>query len=359
MSRAEAEARIRRLSDEFAAEVRRIYAEAEYHLIEVVARRIERGIDTSSGLGWAERKLAEIQALNKEIGNQIADLRKLDPKIEEAVTAAYNAGADRAAAELIKAKLTDLFADISVSRGTAVKTLAKAIVDALESSHLGILRMTQDAYRKIISEAAGKTLSGAMTRRQAAQQALSRFADKGISGFIDKAGRRWDIASYAETATRSATAQAAIQGHVDKLSGSGHDLVIISDSPEECELCRPWEGKICSISGGDPKYPSLDTAIAEGLFHANCTHRTHLYVEGLTRPYTNTENPEGYKEREQQRYIERGVRRWKNRQAAAITDDEKRLAGAKVKEWQSKMRGFIGDTGRRRDYDRESITRGR
>lgn len=362
VTREEAERRIRELQESYAAEVRRIYADAERQMIGRVARRIERGIDTTDGQGWAERKLAEVQALNREIQGEISDLRKLDPRIEQAVTDAYNAGADKSAAELIAAKLPDLNADMAFARGSAVRTLAAATVDALSSTHLRILRTAQDIYRQTIGEAASQVLTGTMTRRQAAQMALNRFADKGVTGFVDSAGRSWDMASYAEMAVRSTANQAANQGHSDKLEAAGYDLVIVSASTESCPLCNEWEGKVLSLTGRTPGYPTIDEAAAAGLFHANCTHTTGIYLPGVTRPMDLLpldQRQDNYKERQQQRYNERMIRKWKNREAAAITDQERAGAKAKVGEWQARQRAFIAETDRRRDYGRESITRAR
>jgi hypothetical protein len=176
---------------------------------------------------------------------------------------------------------------------------------------------------------------------------------------MDTAGRRWDITSYAEMAVRSATGQAAVQGHINRLTDNGYDLVIVSDSPEECELCRPWEGQVLSVSGQTPGYPTVADATAAGLFHPCCTHTLGAYIPGLTRPMQGTENPQGYEERQQQRYNERMIRRWKRREAVAITDKDKALSTAKVREWQARQREFIEATGRKRLYYREQIKRAR
>src|SRR5690606_31642181 len=100
----------------------------------------------------------------------------------------------------------------------------------------------------------------------------------------------------------------------------GYDLVYVNDSPEECPICRLWEGKVLSITGRTPGYPTVDQARADGLWHPNCTHGTSPYIPGLTRLPTNTENPRGYEEKRRQRAIERQIRKWKRREAAAITD---------------------------------------
>jgi hypothetical protein len=335
-----------------------IYTEAERTMLEKVARRVARGIDQP---GWAERKLAETQQMRREIEREIQSLQKATGQVGDAVQAAYEVGAKEAERDLARTgalKSGETTATFGRASRAHIEALVRKTIDNLSATHLRILRATEDAYRGAIADAASQVLTGTQTRREAAQAALRRFADQGISGFRDAAGRNWDIASYAEMATRSATGQAAIEGHIDTLAANGNDLVIVSDSPEECEICRPWEGKVLSISGRTG-YPSLADARAQGLFHPSCTHTVGVYIEGLTRPMKGTKNPEGYTERQQQRHNERQIRHWKRREAVAITDQEKATARAKVREWQARQRAFIDETGRIRRRERESITRAR
>jgi hypothetical protein len=130
---------------------------------------------------------------------------------------------------------------------------------------------------------------------------------------------------------------------------------MVTDSPEECELCRPWEGKVLSSSGTTPGYPTVAEARDAGLFHPGCTHDLALYTPGLTRKPTDTDNPAGYEERQQQRYIERGIRQWKKREAVAVTDEAKALATAKKREWSGRMKRFVAEKDRLRQRGRESI----
>jgi len=244
--------------------------------------------------------------------------------------------------------------DLTTIRGAAIRRLVAATVNALDSTHFRILRDTQDAYRSVIAQVVEQMAAGGLTPRETAQAALNRWADQGITGFTDKAGRRWEMSSYADMAIRSAMAQAAVAGHLDILEANGEDLVICSDSPEECELCRPFEGKVLSISG-QAGYTSVLQAVEAGLFHPNCTHNLYIYIEGVTRPMVDTANPEGYADRQEQRAIERQIRHWKRRLGAAITDVDRRFSTVKVREWQARMRAFIERTGRLRQSDREQV----
>jgi len=112
-----------------------------------------------------------------------------------------------------------------------------------------------------------------------------------------------------------------------------------------------------------PGYPTLAEAQGSGLFHPSCTHSVSAYIPGLTeRPKrAQLANPGGYEIRQQQRYNERMIRKWKRREAAALTDEEREFARRKVREWQAIQQKHLALSGRefQRDYARESITRAR
>lgn len=355
-----------------AIEIRRIYAEAEVAILEKIASRLSRGIDHP---GWQERVLAEILEHAQEIEKILGSLGvEVPPLLAEIIARAYEMGIQSADADLqikttVRTKVdgtnitlvqTETVAGAFQSINPfAIQALAAATIGRIEELHLQILRRSNDIYRSIIAEVVGTALSGVDTRRQAAQRALNRFADRGIGAFIDRSGRVWDIATYTEMATRAAVIQSAVQGHIDRMIQQGRDLVIVSDHKEECDRCRRWEGKILSISGRTPGYPTVAEARAGGLWHPGCGHTINAYIPGRTEIPKGTEDPRGYEERQKQRYIERQIRRWKRREAAAITEEERRFAKAKVREWQARMRKFIEETDRRRKYERESITQAR
>lgn len=343
-------------AEQYAQEVRRLYAEAEQRMLAIVRKRLARGIDTD---GWAEKKLREIVTLRREIDAELGQLSLFAPTLEAEVEAAYLQGSAEAIKDLAGAAVTDIDADLSAAQQLAVRELVKTAVTNVQGTHLPILRAVDDMFRRVVVEATEQAAAGTVTRRQAASIALNRFADRGVSTFVDRAGRHWDMASYAEMATRSATGQAAVQGHLDRLAANGKDLVMVLDSPEECALCRPYEGKVLSISGTDEQYPSMASARAAGLFHPNCTHGTMLYTPGLTRRSAHTANAGRYEDRQKQRYQERMIRRWKRREAVAMTDEDAAKAKARIKVWQQAQRELTAQSGLRRDYARESLTAAR
>lgn len=337
-----------------------LYADAVAHLLRIVTRRLEQGIDAP---GWAERKLLQLAQLRQQAHAEIARLeRQAATAIRDAITHGHAVGTATAGADLRDAGATFGFGQTSTA---AVDALVAETITRLQGTHLQILRHIDDAYRQVIAEASsGQVLTGTLTRRQAAQRALDRFADQGITGFIDRAGRRWALESYAEMATRTSVGRAQVQGTLDRYQANGKDLVIVSDAPEECPACRPWEGRVLSISGRTPTGTrtggmevagSVAQAVSAGLQHANCGHRLGLFVPGLSRPMHGTADPDGYRERQTQRRLERNVRRWKRREAVAVEDQARRDARRRRAAAQSRLRAFVAEHDRKRLRARERI----
>lgn len=337
------------LGERLGARLLVIYTEAELAMLDRVARRLERGIDEQ---GWAERKLLEMTELKRETRSIIRALAaRGDQEIPSAIEDAYEVGLAEARSDLAKAEGEFVVA----SNPRLVTSLSREALTNVQATHLRILRSADDIYRSTIARGAAQVLTGTGTRRDAAQSVLNDFANNGVTGFIDSAGRQWDMASYAETALRSVTGRAAVSGHAETLEANGQDLVIVSDAPEECEICRPWEGQVLSLSGNDPNYPSLAEAEADGLFHPNCRHRLGIYIEGVTRSMGKTADPIGAQERAQQRYLERGVRQWKRREVVGLSEAERGSAAAKRSEWQTRLKSFVEENDRKRLRYRESL----
>ncbi|SET94893.1 Phage minor capsid protein 2 [Salinibacillus kushneri] len=353
-----------------AVEIGRIYADAENRILRQIARRLAQGIDEH---GWREKKITQFRNIRQSIEKEIENLDELTEKeLRKILTEAYGGGMKSADADiraLVQEGLDDtnitLSSNASVSGGfgavnqQAVEALAAETVDLLKRSHVQILRNTEDQYRNVVSQNIGDAVIGAETRRQATQRMLNEFADKGISNFVDKAGNHWEMQSYTEMATRASLGRAAINGHMNSMQDNGMDLAIVSDHPDECPDCKPWERQILSISGEDTRYPSVSDAEADGLFHPGCGHTLNAYVEGLTKVETPESDGAGYEVKKQQRYNERQIRRWKRRESVAMDEAEQKKAKAKIREWQARNRKLVENNNLRRKYEREQIKRAR
>jgi hypothetical protein len=154
---------------------------------------------------------------------------------------------------------------------------------------------------------------------------LDELAGKGITGFTDKAGRQWDLATYVEMATRTAVSSAWDDMQADMAVRSGLDLVETGTHSTEgsCPLCSPWLGRLLSLTGTTDGYPTVDEAKAAGWRHPNC--RCFWWVVGgrymtdVTNPVPIEDALEVYKHSQEQRAHERNVRAAGRRAQAAIT----------------------------------------
>lgn len=321
-----------------------IYEKAELSLIRSVAKRAMRGVD---GPGWTEAKLAEVHAVKREIRNTIRGLRTTrSPLMEKLLGEVYRNSA--------KAFVTDAQRFAGAIGLTAIEPNARRVAAILAEADLQmnamervILRKANDAYLEIISKVSAKTASGAITTRVATKEAVQEFAKRGITAFIDKAGRKWEMTTYAEMATLTAIQKSSIEGYTDTMQDYGYDLAVISSAGGgSCIYCEMWEGVIVSVSGENPNYPSLNDAYGAGVFHPRCIHELSTYYDGIDRntrdkPRVLTEESEGYTLRQQQRAMERQVRAWKREMAAAPDAESERYAYNKVREWQAKIRTHI------------------
>lgn len=352
----------RTLGADIAGTIAELYHGLEVQLADQISRQLRAGIEEPPD---AEAQLAALGILSRGARSLLNKIQNdLTGTVNQAVVLAYHRGGEAATAELAKrAGMSDaMLADLrrQLPQLGAIQRMVYALTSKLLGTHVRILRWDLDAYREVMAKTLlTGTLTGRETRLRNAQRAWEELLGRGITGFTDKRGRRWDLASYVEMASRTGTAQAAVQGGLDRLSAAGIDLVVVSNAPQECARCRPWEGKVLARSGppGERRVQALHgtqdrqvtvhvagtvgEAVAAGLMHPNCRHSLSAYLPGVTRLPEDTADPEGDKARQQLRALERKVRRDKLQAAAALDPAAKRSYEAKVRDTQAQIREHL------------------
>ncbi len=354
-------------ASDLAAGVLQAAEEAERRIIEKIAKRVAKG---GAAPDWAIRKQAELQALRAQVTAEINALSKqLEREIPLAVNGGYQLGVEGAADDLAGANITPGTGVLPAARAAAVASLVADTTKTLRGFTAQVLRDVEDIYQKVIKDVAPSVLLGTSTRLEATQRALDKFAAGGVTAFRDSAGRRWTMPAYAEMAVRTSTGQAAIKGHVDTLTAAGQQLVHIVPGPRPCDLCDDWAGKILLASGTDltvqtptgtvTAFATLAEARSQGWGHPNCRCTIALYVPGFSTLSTDRPGVDGYEDGQRQRAIERKIREWKLKEAAAVTPQGRARAKAKVREWQGEMRAHLkAHPDLRRLSHREQIRRG-
>lgn len=131
----------------------------------------------------------------------------------------------------------------------AVAATVAEVQGALESAGAMILRETRDIYRRIARQAAVEQITSGADNRRMLQRIIDEYANRGITGFRDRAGRRWSIDTYAEMTLRTAVNRAQNQGRIDGYQAHGVNLIKTSQHIGAHPWCIPWQNKVLALDG--------------------------------------------------------------------------------------------------------------
>lgn len=340
-----------------------LYGRAESVIARGLAARLVRGIADSD---WVDRRLIEVGAVRRWAGGVLGGAP--DREVAELLTQSARHGAAAVGGRLYAP-------DVSLR--------AEMLGQRLRGAERLAAEATAQAYRSAVL-AGGIQLTGTgsteLARRRSVQRALNQAMAQGITGFVDRAGRRWTLSGYVEMAAQTAATQAVLDGQIRQMAAEGLNLIIISAGPQECERCRRWMGKILTRDGSGEGGAtlvlpasattqrmvtvrvagSLAEATRAGLFHPRCRCRAGVYRPGLTGRYTRPD-PEGQKARDRLRALERRVRELRLREAAALDDKARNAARETRMVAQGRVAEHVKATaalGIRRDQRREQSNLG-
>jgi hypothetical protein len=258
----------------------------------------------------------------------------------------------------------------------SARMIADDLSKRLDAAALRITRFADDAYKAAVASGAVAQVLDKAVPLASQAQAWRELTAKGVTGFTDKSGRNWNLASYVEMATRTATQRAYNASHRDRLTLAGITYFTISTTGRPCPLCAPWEGKILADAGagiatepnasnGDPVTfhvsATIEEATAAGLFHPNCKHTLTGYLPGVTVLKLNQWTPAdeaAYQDTQTLRALERAVRASKQQAAGAVNDLDKRRAQARTRDLQAQIRDHANSTGLLRRPNREQPSLG-
>lgn len=273
----------------------RVYKDAYMEVVNQLKRQLERGLSTRH----AEALIQDIQEIIRQLDEYTYDWLVAN------VPLAYEIGSETAVQKLAQYGLPN----ISVSFGAVHLEAVRAIVvDTFQSVAGATKMMEQTLIRTLRDSSKGIFQRGLVTgetRRRLTKELMLDLAGKGFTyfedekgryiklkdyidfiaedswvGFVDAAGRKWDLLNYTEMLTRTKTAEAVSRGTENRLTENGLDLVYIVTSPACDDWCMFYAGKVFSISGTSKKYPPLREAPNGGTpFHPRCRCREAPFIE--------------------------------------------------------------------------------
>ena len=377
----------------------RIFEEIEQRLIQSLKRNLSRHQKEEEDEGfswtaWQAEKLRDLERFRKENAQIMAQFTdQIDSETRQIMQEQFDEGVngiDVPPAEPVP----DLPAEIRPEPQffgvdtTKVNKLIEDVTYLEKNAETAALRLTDDVYRQTVNRVQLAMATGSMTLQQAVDLAVKDFLDNGINCIVYRDGRRVNIADYVRMALRTTATRAMLQGKSAKYKALGYDTVQVSSYGMCSETCKPWQGRIYiedtfsdwdgevrehgGILWGKSNYcgkwfPLLSSAIEKGLFHPNCRHSISLWRDGdpLPESVDNTDSERRYKLEQQQRALEREIRKAK-RKVEGFTDPENiKKAKADLRKAQKELKDFInkvnaeeGETVLRRDEGKEKVYEG-
>ena len=380
--------------------VERAYADCVDRLIENIAKHLGSG-NAIRTADWELNKLQEMGKLTEENAKIInATLKSLPNVIKEALSdASKEALAD--IDKLIEEAITNGAIEQAPETYTkqVLEQLTQQALDDANLTNTTMLESSQAAYLtainnvvswaeneltsgqveealNIVNDAAMAQAVGSETRQQVMKKAIAHLSEKGIYGFVDRAGRHWTPEAYMGMVVRTTSHNTMIESVQARQKEYKSDIFQVSSHAGARPLCYPYQGKFYTwgnesgtFTDGDGKRhsykPISSTSYGKpaGLFGINCGHRPLPVIPGVSIPQDKqiqdkeTNNKE-YAELQKMRSLERDVREAKRKALAykaAGLDDEFAAQSKKVREAQAAYNQFAKAAGRKKRLDRTQV----
>ncbi|HWQ76564.1 MAG TPA: phage minor capsid protein [Syntrophomonas sp.] len=353
-----------------------LYSQAEMDILADMARRISTYDYFIPAAQHQFVKLQEMGLLHDEIVKKLSAMtgktqREIKRLMQEAGATALKA--DDSIYRKAGLNPTPLDAD------PALQSVLQSGFDKTSGLFTNLTQTTagaaQKQFERALDQAYMQVTSGAFDYNSAIRNSIKSLAERGLASIEYPGGKMDNI----EVAVRRAVVT-GVNSTAGKLSEAraeemGCDLVETSAHAGARPEHAVWQGKIFSRSGTHPKYPDFvketGYGTGAGLCGWNCHHSFQSYIEGVSDPaYTQAElddmNAEKYEYNgkkmteyeatQQQRHIERTIRKWRREYVAMdAASQPTEEAAAKIAHWQRVQRDFIKQTGLKRQGDREQI----
>lgn len=223
-------------------EIIEAYAAAEANLIGLVRDALAReAIGTAGFYQRQQQALAKVQSDARRALQQLTG--GLEESLQQLLISEYQA-------------TSTMITGGAVAQGVnapAIAAVAAEMATTLTSSHTTILRTVIDEYRRIISRGVTDAITSGQPQQQMIQGMLDKFADRGITSFTDRSGRRWSIRSYAEMALRTGVTRAQNEGRRTGYAKTGVELILVSSHVACAPQCLPFQGRVLAMRGGAGK----------------------------------------------------------------------------------------------------------
>lgn len=268
----------------------------------------------------AQKKLVEIirhkqaygsaavyeRSLLRQIQKELKKLKKSSKAlVEQLVRENYKTGLQSLIDDLLQddtaPRLFNMFSGLNTSQIELIVQNANA--DLNKAINL-VGRRVQDAVREAGIEATSEKLTTGQTVREMQKNLEKKFKQQNLTAVEYANGTKMPIEKYAQTVSRSTTAETQNKAKIVQGQDWGYDLVRFIEHSPTCAVCSMYQGRVYALtkeaangkykgSDGKPlRFPYLyDTALISGYstIHPNCRHRLSVLP---ARAYTTSEMEE-------------------------------------------------------------------
>lgn len=350
-----------------------MYSELEAYLLDEIIKHFNYNEEFINSDYWKASKLEELGLLNDNILKYIAKVTNRTPReIKDAFEKiGYNIFNENNLNEAYIGGLIRINPSILV-QNNVVHNLIENSYNETTKRFLEISKRvenaTRESYLNVVEKTYLQMTSGGITYQEAIRNSLVDLGNKGITTLtykvIDDDGnvkglRNYDIEGTVRRELITATNN--LTNKINEKIADDLDVEYIYLSEHIC--CRPthfpWQGTVIRRKElvNVTKYGEVD-----GLGGVNCHHYATPYF-GTARGtelkrISLEEATEQYRLSQEQRYLERGIRKWKRKERIfkRSSDNEYyKKCKDKVQEWQLRNKKFIENNNLKRDFSRENV----
>lgn len=353
-----------------------LFQQAEEDILEDMARRILKTGKLTDSAQWQVWRLEQLGEEKEFIRYH---LQRLTGKTQGEINALFQEAGAQAlyyddliykAFGLTPGKINDTPALLNLLNSGAMQTNR-----TFQNLTATTANTATQQFERALDRAWIQISSGGFDYKTAIQRAIKDLARSGIQSIVYPSGHTDSLDVAVRRAVLTGVNQTAAKLSEARAEEMGCDLVETTAHPGARPSHALWQGQIFSRSGKHPKYPdfvsSTGYGTGPGLCGWNCRHSFFPFFEGLSESAYPRSKLREYEEKtvtyngktlsyydatQQQRYIERQIRRWKREylmmDAAGLDTTQ---ASVKLAQWRAAEKDFCKQTEIDRDGFRSQV----
>ena len=353
----------------------KLYAQAEADILADMARRISTYDYWIPAVEHQAKMLEEAGMVREEILARLKTLTgRTDRELRQLMQEAGGAALKSDDAVYRRQGLNPPPVSASADLQKVLQAGYEKTSGAFRNLTLTTARTAVHQFEQALDRAYMQITLGGMDSGAAIRSSIKQLSAEGVGAIRYPTGRTDTIEVAVRRAVVTGVNQTALRLQDARADEMGADLVEVSAHAGARPSHAQWQGGIYSRSGKSRKYPDFvkitGYGTGAGLGGWNCSHSFRPWFEGMSRTYDkallkeyqakdyeyNGVRMTEYEALQEQRKIERNIRRWKREQnalqAAGLDSGE---ASAKIAEWNRRQKDFLEQTGLKADGTRVAV----